>query len=132
LSIFGLIVYWHTGQALGPFSVDGIPDVRALLHLQGYLATLIVTTLFAAALLVERQEAARETEAWRNRHEAVIRASGSLLYEFDPAQGGVLWDGDHGGARHAARAHQHHPEVGRARAPRRPHAPQGPAPHARD
>jgi len=94
LSIFGLIVYWHTGQALGPFSVDGIPDVRALLHLQGYLATLIVTTLFAAALLVERQEAARETEAWRNRHEAVIRASGSLLYEFDPAQGGVLWDGD--------------------------------------
>ena len=94
LSIFGLIVYWHTGQALGPLSVDGTPDVRALLHLQGYLATLIVTTLFAASLLVERQEAARETEAWRNRHEAVIRASGSLLYEFDPAQGGVLWDGD--------------------------------------
>ena len=95
LAIFGLIVYWHTGQALGPLSSpQGLPDVRALLHLQGYLATLIVTTLFAAALLVERQEAARETEAWRNRHEAVIRASGSLLYEFDPAQGGVLWDGD--------------------------------------
>jgi PAS domain S-box-containing protein len=94
LSIFGLIVYWHTGQALGPFAPEGLPDLRALLHLQGYLATLIVTTLFAAALLVERQEAARETEAWRNRHEAVIRASGSLLYEFDPAQGGVLWDGD--------------------------------------
>jgi signal transduction histidine kinase len=94
LSIFGLIVYWHTGQALGPFAGEGMPDVRSLLHLQGYLATLIVTTIFAAALLVERQEAARETEAWRNRHEAVIRASGSLLYEFDPAQGGVLWDGD--------------------------------------
>ncbi len=94
LAIFGLIVYWHTGQAIGPLSTQALPDVRALLHLQGYLATLIVTTLFAAALLVERQEAARETEAWRNRHEAVIRASGSLLYEFDPAQGGVLWDGD--------------------------------------
>jgi signal transduction histidine kinase/CheY-like chemotaxis protein/integral membrane sensor domain MASE1 len=94
LSIFGLIVYWHTGQALGPFSTDGLPDLRALLHLQGYLATLLVSTLVAAALLVERQEAARETEAWRNRHEAVIRASGNLLYEFDPTQGGVLWDGD--------------------------------------
>ena len=94
LAVFGLVVYWHTGQALGPLSEQGLPDVRALLHLQGYLATLIVTTLFAAALLVERHEAARETEAWRNRHEAVIRASGSLLYEFDPAQGGVLWDGD--------------------------------------
>jgi signal transduction histidine kinase/integral membrane sensor domain MASE1 len=94
LSTFGLIVYWHTAHGFGPFSAEGIPDLRALLHLQGYLATVVVTTLFAAALLVERQEAGRETEAWRNRHEAVIRASGNLLYEFDPNQGGVLWDGD--------------------------------------
>ncbi len=94
LAIFGLIVYWHTGQGFGPLSIDGVADLRSLLHLQGYLATLVVTTLFAAALLVERQEAARETEAWRNRHEAVIRASGNLLYEFDPTQGDVLWDGD--------------------------------------
>jgi PAS domain S-box-containing protein len=94
LSIFGLIVYWHTGQGLGPLSASGLPDLRSLLHLQGYLATLLVTTLFAAALLVERREAARETEAWRNRHEAVIRASGNLLYELDPEHGGILWDGD--------------------------------------
>ncbi len=94
LAIFGLIVYWYTGQGFGPYSIDSMADLRSLLHLQGYLATIVVTTLFAAALLVERQEAARETEAWRNRHEAVIRASGNLLYEFDPTQGGVLWDGD--------------------------------------
>ncbi len=94
LSVFGLIVYWHAGHGAAPMSFENIPDLRALLQLQGYLATLVVTTLFAAALLVERQEAARETEAWRNRHEAVIRASGNLLYEFDPAQGGILWDGD--------------------------------------
>src|SRR6185437_1567643 len=96
LAIFGLIVYWYTGQGSGPYSIEGVADLRSLLHLQGYLATIVVTTLFAAALLVERQEAARETEAWRNRHEAVIRASGNLLYEFDPTQGGVLWDGDTG------------------------------------
>ena len=94
LSLFGLICYWQTAHAPGVFSIGGIPEIRALLHLQGYLATVVVTTLFAAALHVERQESARETEAWRNRHEAVIRASGNLLYEFDPVEGRVLWDGD--------------------------------------
>ena len=94
LAIFGLICYGHTGQGFGPFSIDGVADVRSLLHLQFYLATIIVTTLFSAALLVERQDAVRETEAWRNRHERVIRASGSLLYELDPRTGVVLWGGD--------------------------------------
>jgi PAS domain S-box-containing protein len=94
LSIFGLIIYWHTGHGFGPFSIDGMPDLKALLHLQGYLATIVVTTLFSAALLVERQEAARETEEWRYRHERVIRASGSLLYDFDPQNGRIVWDGD--------------------------------------
>jgi signal transduction histidine kinase/integral membrane sensor domain MASE1 len=93
-SVFGLICYWHTAHGFGPFSVDGIADVRSMLHLQGYLATIVVTSLFSAALLVERKDAVAETEAWRNRHEAVILASGNLLYEFDPAIGSVLWDGD--------------------------------------
>ncbi len=94
LAIFGLIAYWRTAHGFGPFSIDGIADVRSMLHLQGYLATIIVTTLFSAALLVERQDAERETEDWRNRHEAVIRASGNLLYEYNPADGAVVWDGD--------------------------------------
>jgi PAS domain S-box-containing protein len=94
LAIFGLILYWHTGQGFGPFSIDGLADVRSLLHLQGYLATVVITTLFSATLLVERQDAIDETSEWRGRHERVIRASGSLLYEFDPASGHVIWDGD--------------------------------------
>ena len=94
LAIFGLICYWHTAHGFGPFSIDGVADVRSLLHLQGYIATIVVTTLFAAALLVEREDAVRETEAWRSRHEAVIRASGNLLYEYDPDDGDVVWDGD--------------------------------------
>ncbi len=94
LSIFGLICYWQTAQGFGPFSVDGVADVRSMLHLQGYLATIVVTTLFSAALLVERQDAARETEDWRRRHEAVIRASGNLLYELNLDDGSVIWDGD--------------------------------------
>jgi len=94
LATFGLICYWHTAHGFGPFSIDGVADVRSQLHLQGYIATVIVTTLFAAALLVEREEALRETETWRNRHETVIRASGNLLYEFDPQSGAIVWDGD--------------------------------------
>ncbi|HZZ94182.1 MAG TPA: ATP-binding protein [Usitatibacter sp.] len=94
LSLFGLICYWQTAHGFGPNTIVGLPDIRSLLHLQGYLATVFVTTLFAAALHVEREESARETESWRNRHEAVIRASGNLLYEFDPGTGKVLWDGD--------------------------------------
>ena len=94
LAVFGFIVYWQTAHGFGPFSVDGVPDLRSMLHLQGYLATIIVTSLFAAALLVEREEAVHETEQWRNRHEAVIRASGNLLYEFNPVDGHLVWDGD--------------------------------------
>jgi PAS domain S-box-containing protein len=94
LAMFGLIAYWHTGYGFGPYTLDGIPDVKALLHLQAFLATIVVTTLFSAALHVEREEATRETAAWRHRHERVIRASQSLLYEFDPVAGEVLWDGD--------------------------------------
>jgi signal transduction histidine kinase/CheY-like chemotaxis protein len=94
LGLFGLIVYWQTAHGFGPFSIDGVPDLRSMLHLQGYIATIIVTSLFAAALLVEREDAVHETEQWRNRHEAVIRASGNLLYEFNPNDGVVVWDGD--------------------------------------
>ena len=93
LAIFGLICYWLTGHGSGPFAVAA-PGDTPLLHLHAYLATIIVTTLFSAALLVERREAERETEEWRFRHERVIRASQSLLYEFDPVSGTLVWDGD--------------------------------------
>jgi PAS domain S-box-containing protein len=93
LAMFGLLAYWLTGHGLGPFAV-GAPGDTPLLHLHAYLATIIVTTLFSAALLVERREAERETEEWRFRHERVIRASQSLLYEFDPTSGRIVWDGE--------------------------------------
>ncbi len=90
---FGLICYWHTAHGRGPFAFAGT-DWRSLIYLQGYLATMVVTTLFAAALLAEREAAAQTTEAWRRRHKAAIEASGNLLYELDPANGQMVWDGD--------------------------------------
>ena len=80
--------------ASGPFAISSLEDLRSLLNLQGFLAVIIITTLFAAALVVERQEAIREIHDWRYRHERVIRASGSLLYDMDPVTGDVVWDGD--------------------------------------
>src|SRR5690348_13957215 len=95
LAMFGLIAYWYTGTGITNFAVPGgAPDIKALLNLQAFLATIVITTLFSAALHVEREEATRETQAWRHRHERVIRASASLLYEFDPVGGQVVWDGD--------------------------------------
>ena len=93
LAMFGLLAYWFTGHGMGPFAFAA-PGDTPLLHLHAYLATIIVTTLFSAALLVERREAERETEEWRFRHERVIRASQSLLYEFDPVSGSIVWDGE--------------------------------------
>ena len=93
IAIFGLMAYWFTGHGAGPFAIAA-PGDTALLHLHAYLATIIVTTLFSAALLVERREAEKETEEWRFRHERVIRASASLTYDFDPVSGSIVWDGD--------------------------------------
>lgn len=89
----GLLCYWYTALGLGPFAFTG-GGGKSLLYLQAYLATMAVTTLFAAALLAEREAAGRTTEAWRRRHKAAIEASGNLLYELDPASGRILWDGD--------------------------------------
>ncbi len=92
--LFVLIAYWHSANGLGPLAVRGARDLVSLLQLQGFVAATVVTTLFAAALLAERETAAQATEAWRRRYEAAIRASGNLLYELDPATGAILWDGD--------------------------------------
>src|SRR6185295_2566967 len=94
LAIFGLICYWHTGHGFVPLSAEGLPDVKSLLHLQFYLLTIIVTTLFSAALHVERADAARATDASRTRHDRVLRASQSLLYDFDPVSGAVVCNRD--------------------------------------
>jgi signal transduction histidine kinase len=92
LVIFGLITYWYSAPALE--RIEANAQMPLLLHVQGYLAVIVITTLFAAALLSERRAASKETEAWRRRHEAVILASGNLLYDLNPATGGILWDGD--------------------------------------
>ncbi len=94
LTVFALQCYWYTAHGLGPFAILGAADWTSLLQLQGFVATSVVTTLFAAALLAEREAAAQTTEAWRRRYEAAIRASGNLLYELDPASGRMLLDGD--------------------------------------
>jgi hypothetical protein len=88
--------------------VDGIADVRALLNLQGFPCRDHHHHALRRALVVERHEAIQEIEEWRYRHERVIRASGSLLYDMDPVSGFVVWDGDvESVPRHLRRAREH-------------------------
>jgi len=94
LAIFSLFCYWHTSLGSGPFILDHSADWRSMLHLQGYLGVIIVTTLLASALVVERRQAALASEAWQRRYEAVIRASGNLVYDLDPVSGRLRWVGD--------------------------------------
>jgi signal transduction histidine kinase/CheY-like chemotaxis protein len=94
LAIFSLFCYWHTSLGNGPFILDHSADWRSMLHLQGYLMVIIVTTLLASALVVERRQAAMASDAWQRRYEAVIRASGNLVYDLDPVTGRLRWVGD--------------------------------------
>jgi signal transduction histidine kinase/CheY-like chemotaxis protein len=94
LAIFSLFCYWYTSFGTGPFILERSADWRSMLHLQGYLGVIIVTTLLASALVVERRQAARASEAWQRRYEALIRASGNLVYDLDPATGRLRWVGD--------------------------------------
>jgi signal transduction histidine kinase/CheY-like chemotaxis protein len=94
LAFFSLTCYWHTSFGSGPFILDYTPDWRSMLHLQGYLLVIVVSTLLASALVVERRQAAFASEAWQRRYEAVIRASGNLVYDLDPGTGRLRWVGD--------------------------------------
>jgi signal transduction histidine kinase/CheY-like chemotaxis protein/integral membrane sensor domain MASE1 len=94
LAIFSLFCYWHTSYGSGPFILENSADWRSMLHLQGYLMVIVVTTLLASALVVERRQAALASEAWQRRYEAVIRASGNLVYDLDPGTGRLRWVGD--------------------------------------
>jgi signal transduction histidine kinase/CheY-like chemotaxis protein len=94
LSIFSLFCYWYTSLGTGPFILDHSADWRSMLHLQGYLGVIIVTTLLASALVVERRQAALASESWQRRYEAVIRASGNLVYDLEPITGKLRWVGD--------------------------------------
>jgi hypothetical protein len=93
LSIFGLICYWQTAHGFGPFSIGGVADVRSMLHLQGYLATIVVTTLFSRRC---SWSARRRSARPRRGATATGRdpRSGNLLYELNLDDGKVIWDGD--------------------------------------
>ena len=89
-----LISIYYTMHYLGPFVSGFVPTTSAVLQLQGYLAVLSISSLFAANLLEERRAAIEDAIAWRRRYDAAITASESLVYEIQFPAGTINWAGD--------------------------------------
>ena len=89
-----LIAIYFTMHYQGPFVSGFVPTKHAILELQGFLAVLSVSTLFASALLEERRAAIQNAVAWQRRYDAAITASENLIYEIELPGGNVNWAGD--------------------------------------
>ena len=89
-----LVSIYYTMHYLGPFVSGFVPTTSAVLQLQGFLAVLSISSLFAANLLEERRAAMEDAIAWRRRYDAAITASESLVYEIQFPAGTINWAGD--------------------------------------
>src|SRR5450631_20680 len=60
-------------------------------ELQLYLAITALMALLIAAMRSEQERALRESDAWRVRYEAASTAAGQVVFDIDPATGGIVW-----------------------------------------
>ncbi len=94
LTIYSLIAIYFTMRDAGPFVAGFVPPATAVLQLQGFLAVLIVCTLFASTLMRERRLAGLEIRSWQHRYNAALRSSGNAVFEIEPRIGTIHWAGD--------------------------------------
>jgi PAS domain-containing protein len=64
---------------------------ESVYELQLYLAITALMALLIAAMRSEQDRALRESDAWRVRYEAASTAAGQVVFDVDPATGGVVW-----------------------------------------
>ncbi len=89
-----LIAVFNTAQGEGPFAgVDGFLG-EAELEVQGYAVAIALTGLLIAALAAAQRNALRVARDWQTRFEAAIGAHRLLAYEWDPASGRMVVNGD--------------------------------------
>jgi hypothetical protein len=86
---------------------------ESVYELQLYLAITALMALLIAAMRSEQDRALRESDAWRVRYEAASTAAGQVVFDVDPATGGVVWGdnveavlGEAAAARHDRQAHR--------------------------
>ncbi|MEO8739558.1 MAG: MASE1 domain-containing protein [Casimicrobiaceae bacterium] len=64
---------------------------ESIYELQLYLAITALMALLIAAMRSEQDRALNESNAWRLRYEAAATAAGQVIFDVDPASGGVVW-----------------------------------------
>ena len=94
VAVSSTIAIYFTMHYLGPFVSGFVPTRQAVLELQGFLAVIAISTLFAGALVEDRRSAIYDAFAWRRRFEAAITASDTLVYEIRMPEGTASWAGD--------------------------------------
>ncbi len=94
LLVLASIAMFNTLAGEGPFVTPGEPLRTALLEVQVYLGAAALLGLLMAAITDGRNRALRQAAAMKVRFEAALACSQHLAYEFDPANGRILWGGD--------------------------------------
>ena len=94
LATYALMTIWYTTNGTGPFVAAHADPGTTLLTLQVYVGLLGVMILIGAGLMTERRDAFADTESWRRRFEAAIKASDNLVFEIHADSGHIDWAGD--------------------------------------
>ncbi len=94
VAVCSMIAIYFTMHYLGPFVSGFVPTRQAVLELQGFLAVIAISTLFAGALVEDRRSAMHDAFAWKRRFEAAITASETLVYEIRLPEGVASWAGE--------------------------------------
>jgi signal transduction histidine kinase/ActR/RegA family two-component response regulator len=87
------IAIFYTSQGFGMFAY-GATLSQALLEVQIYLLVLSLTILLTAALFNEQKITAHALAHAQRRTDAVMRASGNVIFEIDVASRNITWSGD--------------------------------------
>ena len=64
---------------------------ESIYELQLYLAITALMALLIAAMRATHDRALNESNTWRLRYEAAATAAGQVIFDIDPASGGVVW-----------------------------------------
>jgi signal transduction histidine kinase/integral membrane sensor domain MASE1/CheY-like chemotaxis protein len=99
--IWFAISLYYTINDVGPFAASRQSPELSVLHLQLYLVVLTALTLITATiirerstLVVQREQALRQSEVVRRRSDAAIMASKNIIYEINPVTQKMVWEGD--------------------------------------
>jgi len=94
LAVFSVQSFWYTAHGMGSFVRNFTDPYESVIALQIYLVLLGVLLLLPAALLSERRRAILESAEWRRRHESVLAASHSVVYEVSAGTRNFIWGGN--------------------------------------